>query len=105
MITNIAQGGDGERMIMFWCPGCDEAHGCRVQVGTGVRPNAAVWDWNQDRDSPTFRPSLLVHLDGRDGTKKCHLFVTAGKIQYLEDCWHHLKGQTVAIPEWPYGDE
>ena len=31
----------------------------------------------------------------------CHSFVTDGRIRFLGDCTHALKGQTVPIPEWP----
>lgn len=30
----------------------------------------------------------------------CHSFVTDGKIQFLNDCFHSLKGQTVDLPDW-----
>jgi hypothetical protein len=32
--------------------------------------------------------------------RQCHSFVTDGKIQFLPDCYHSLKGQTVELPEW-----
>lgn len=31
----------------------------------------------------------------------CHSFVRAGKIEFLGDCTHALKGQTVPLPDWP----
>lgn len=36
----------------------------------------------------------LVHV-----TFCCHSFVTNGKIQFLNDCTHDLKGQTIELPE------
>ena len=38
---------------MFWCPGCKQYHGPKVK-GDGP------WEWNGDRDKPTFSPSILV---------------------------------------------
>jgi hypothetical protein len=34
--------------------------------------------------------------------ERCHVFITNGQIQFLDDCTHALKGQTVPIPAWPY---
>ena len=103
--------------VHFWCPGCDDVHG----IHTG--PDG--WTWNGDLDLPTFTPSLLVHMTKWHGTFEehgkwtrpthanvepggqatCHSFVTDGRIQFLGDCTHHLAGQTVDLPEWPYGGE
>ena len=88
--------------IHFWCPGCDKCHSLPFGEGAGPR-----WTWNGDIDKPTFTPSLLVswyHGDPDKGTKVdfvCHSFIREGQIQFLGDCTHHLKGQTVDIPEWP----
>jgi hypothetical protein len=35
----------------------------------------------------------------------CHSFVVDGRIQFLGDCTHHLAGQTVDLPPWPYSTE
>lgn len=117
-ILRQAEGG----RLHFWCPGCDRAHAFWVGVGEGPR-----WEWNGSADKPTFSPSLLVrgrtltpkgleawqawHAAGKppraEGTvwdaeeTVCHSFVTGGMIQFLGDCTHDLKGQTVPIPEWP----
>jgi hypothetical protein len=32
--------------------------------------------------------------------KRCHSFVTDGRIQFLGDCTHHPVGQTVPLPPW-----
>jgi hypothetical protein len=82
----------GER-IWFWCPGCNEAHA--VRVNSDRHP---CWTWNNSLDAPTFTPSLLVA-----GSKRCHSFITNGKIRFLGDCDHDLKNQTVdlpALPDW-----
>lgn len=73
----------------FHCVGCGYDH----HVNTN--PDFAggkVWDFNQNFESPTVRPSLLVNANIG---KRCHLFITDGKIQYLNDCDHDLRGQTV----------
>lgn len=106
-------------LLQFWCPGCDETHSVRV-VGAG-RP---LWKYNGDPVKPTFTPSILVtnghfasnHKKGdpcwctynaehpddpsKFGCKRCHSFVTDGKIQFLKDCSHALAGKTVPLPAW-----
>lgn len=116
-VLRLAEGG----RLHFRCPGCGEAHG--IQVGDGPGPR---WGWNGDAEKPTFTPSVLVWWDEpanlhdpdalrRDieaaraagpGTKvplvsrRCHSFVTDGRIQFLGDCTHSLAGQTVDLPLW-----
>ena len=68
----------------FWCPGCRALHAFDRR-----------WTWNGSLDKPTFRNSLLCH-----GFVRCHSYVTDGKIEFLADCGHELKGTTVEIPEW-----
>jgi hypothetical protein len=79
--------------VLFWCPGCDGAHGVAVGEGKGPR-----WGYNEDEEKPTFSPSILVTWGGLN--KKCHSFVKDGQIQFLTDCTHNLAGQTVDLPEW-----
>jgi hypothetical protein len=61
-------------------------------------------------EKPTFRASMLATVDwpkhppGLDKEKEiCHSFVTDGKIQFLNDCTHSLKDQTVDLPDVPAG--
>lgn len=75
-------------MVLIWCPGCDEAHGCDSR-----------WKFNGDYERPTFEPSLLVAQS--DPTARCHSFIRDGRIQFLSDSHHALAGQTVDLPEWP----
>jgi hypothetical protein len=97
-------------MLMFWCPGCDSAHGVRIGAGEGPR-----WLWNGDVEKPTFSPSLLVryehwvppHIHGQAAPEKqtkvtevCHSFIKDGRIQFLSDCTHAFAGQTVDIPDF-----
>lgn len=86
------------RIVLFWCPGCDSAH----QVRWNADGASNAWSWNGDTEAPTFQPSVLV-MGGPPGTPRCHSFVTDGRIQYLPDSEHPLAGQTVDLPDWPYG--
>jgi hypothetical protein len=90
--------------ILFFCPGCN--HGHMINVGDSPGPR---WGYNNNPVLPTFTPSILVSSGGykdEDGediprVTHCHSFVTDGKIQFLSDCEHSLKNQTVDIPLWP----
>ena len=75
--------------FLFWCPGCKNMHPFSVADA----PPYTNWAFNGDLEKPTFTPSLLCN--SQDPASRCHLFVTGGKIQFLGDCWHALKGQTV----------
>jgi Family of unknown function (DUF6527) len=80
-----------EVLLVFQCPGCKCGHFFRVQGP----PPAPVWAWNGSMETPTFSPSLFI---GRSNPEQqCHSFVREGKIEFLSDCWHDLKGQTVAL--------
>jgi hypothetical protein len=100
----------------FYCPGCKGLHQCDER-----------WTFNGDKEKPTFRASILVHevpgdpIDGSTlgaaaysavqsykGRPRCHSYVTDGRIEYLSDSTHELRGQTVELPDWssvrdPYG--
>ena len=97
-------GASGAESIAFWCPGCDHAHVIAI-----VGPKA--WGYNGNPDKPTFTPSVRVstnydengRLPAGQQRTLCHSFVTDGQIQFLGDCAHALKGQTVPLPDWPEG--
>jgi hypothetical protein len=93
--------------VSFLCPGCGDHHVVPVE-GPGA------WLFNGSFERPTLQPSLLVrsghyassHKEGdpcwcgKDYDFKCyqcHSFVTDGKIQFLTDCSHELRGQTVDL--------
>lgn len=101
-----ARSGD-THTIMHWCPGCKNVHGIRV---SGPGPN---WAFNQNMESPTFNPSVLISYDDDEDENgnplptrvrrtECHYFIRAGKIEFCSDSAHELKGQTVDLPDWPY---
>jgi hypothetical protein len=77
------------------CPGCSDYHIFDKR-----------WTFNGDVNSPTFRASMLATVDWpqhhpETGKPKsiCHSFVTDGKIQFLSDCTHSMKNQTVDLPD------
>lgn len=99
----------------FWCPGCREMH--QVWTDRAERP---CWTFDGNVEHPTFTPSLLITgkqieqdaqgnwtgewIKGPDGKALdhvCHSFVTAGRLLFLADCTHVLKGQTVDLPDLP----
>lgn len=106
-------------VLMFRCPGCGQNH--MIYVGDGSGPK---WAWNRDAEKPTFTPSVLVktghYVTGYNGggcwcdynaeeiaqgrehsgfdCVVCHSFVTEGRIRFLDDCTHKLRGQTVDLP-------
>src|SRR3954465_14646363 len=92
--------------LLFWCPGCETAHG--IQTGKGKGPR---WTWDGNKERPTFAPSILVRwhrltAKGRAAYKEwmqagcpgaaptslesvphvCHSFVRGGRIEFLNDC-------------------
>jgi hypothetical protein len=68
------------------CPGCGNWHLFDKR-----------WSFNGDLERPTFSPSMLVNANV-PGAMRCHSFVTDGRIQFLGDCDHELKGQTIDLP-------
>lgn len=83
---------------IFKCPGCDDYHSLRIRPAP-----SPSWEFNDNHDKPTFKPSILATYDWGDNNHEiCHSFVTDGQIQFLGDCTHKLSGQTVEIPEWPH---
>ena len=80
---------DSKGNVLWHCPGCDCAH--RVTFG---------WKFNNDLVRPTISPSVLNHQPWQENGTRCHCFVRDGKIQFLNDCTHDLKGQTVEMIDW-----
>lgn len=93
----------------FHCPGCECAHGPRVE---GINS----WTWNSDVVRPTISPSILVRATVPVTDEEverimagekiepvptvCHSFVRDGQIEFLGDCTHSLAGRTVPLPAW-----
>lgn len=90
----------GGGRIGWWCPGCEAFHA--VPVNT---PDGRGWKWNGDVDRPTLQPSVLTTYEAKGEPKEiCHVFIVDGIIDFLGDCTHHLAGQKVPIPDWPYAE-
>jgi len=84
-----------ENLIGFECPGC--GHGHAVAVNGRKLGNGASWEWNGSMDKPTINPSINCNPDLP--ANRCHSFVRDGLIQFLDDSFRKLKGQTVELPE------
>lgn len=90
---------DGKRVrVAFDCPGCKGLHAVPV---AGDGSEGPTWAFNENYESPTLKPSLLTRRQYGDGRGElvCHLFVTDGQLQFLGDCSHELRGQTVPMAE------
>lgn len=95
----------GEGHFAFYCQACGYPHSLLTGPGDGTR-----WGFNGNVEQPTFTPSILVRTGSAvdpkhvweegDPPRICHSFVTNGQIQYLGDCDHDLKGQTVPLAHW-----
>lgn len=91
-----ATGTEGIAGYLFYCPGCKFPHGLNVSANEpGPR-----WTFNGDENKPTFEPSVLVWAS--DPAQRCHLFIRNGQIQFLDDCFHELRGQTVDLPPFQW---
>lgn len=91
----------GEKKLVGFhlqCPGCNTVH--TIFVAGNEKPR---WDWNGDREKPTFSPSILVQQDWGPNHEQriCHSFVRDGQWQFLGDCTHELKGKTVDMVDVP----
>ena len=82
-------------LYSFICPACKTPH----EIGTDPRDQFPVWEFNKDLEKPTIRPSIAVESSCRGERTYCHSYVTDGKIKFLDDCTHELKGQTVDLPD------
>ena len=89
-------GGEPRGHIVF-CPGCKSGHLFTTEPFLRDGKPGPVWSFNGDVMRPTFAPSMLVNASRPES--RCHSFVRDGQIQFLSDCWHGLKGQTVPLPD------
>lgn len=108
---------------------CDAEHATHVRLNfpgpvgeivlpviqRGKRAGTGCWTWNGDTEKPTLRPSVLTegteritdeeHATLMAGGKvtprpyRCHTWVSDGRAQFLDDCTHDLRGQTVDLLE------
>jgi hypothetical protein len=85
---------DSPGLYVYWCPGCGYCHHIKTKEYNTDPAHHPQWEWNGDMDKPTCSPSFLI-----GGAKRCHSFIHDGKIEYLQDCDHDLKGTTVDMAD------
>lgn len=85
LLRNTDQGS-----AIYYCPGCKQYH----QINS-------TWTITGTDEEPTVNPSILVrgYLNEQIQNGVCHSFIRKGKIEFLSDCSHELKGQTVSMVE------
>lgn len=95
-----ADGRTGNRHC-YWCPGCDALH-C-ISIRPHTQDNGAGWEFSGTLECPTYSPSQLTTWERGPERKKfvCHTFIRAGRIEFLSDCTHDLKGRTLPLPPLP----
>jgi len=81
---------------VFVCPGCGHGHGLYISHPNDV---GAQWTWDGNIEKPTVQPSIMSKWDYGTGKKVCHMFVREGKIIFLNDCTHELRGKTVDMKD------
>ena len=95
---------NGDEGLVYWCQGCNCTHTIRTK---GPGPCG----WNGDVEKPTFTPSVMVTWPANPAAsdefkewrteRRCHTFITDGRVQFLADCTHELAGQTLDLPDLP----
>lgn len=97
------------RGFAHWCPGCNEIH---------VVPDS--WSFDGNLEQPTFFPSVkhtgkqtvkdaegrwtgewVKGPDGKALDDCCHYNLRDGQLHFCSDSVHHLKNQTVPLPDLP----
>lgn len=85
----------------FECPGCKSWH------VLSLKPAKPGWTFSGTVENPTLSPSILQKTNDPSAktyqknamSSVCHSFVENGKIRFLDDCTHELKGKTVDLPD------
>ena len=78
---------DYKQLYVFFCEGCKSVH----QVNNS---------WNVDIVNITITPSVLVTAP--NDIRRCHSFITEGKIKYLSDSTHKYKNETLDLLEFEF---
>lgn len=89
----------------FWCPGCKESHAIPVE-GTSAHGQAG-WEFDDNEESPTFLPAILIHQRAvwrpknvPPGTiPECLSNIRNGQIEFIAGTAHALAGKTVPMVE------
>jgi Family of unknown function (DUF6527) len=87
--------------LRFKIPDRGQFFGCNMlPVQTkGTRAGTGNWSWNGDVDKPTLKPSLVQWHTVNGKEERCHVWITDGRVQFLSDCTHELRGQTVDLED------
>ena len=101
---------DSKAYWTIFCPACKMEHMIKIPP----------WTFNGNVEKPTFGGSILARYvkilpEGEAMIERgeyppkgqsfphtdevCHSLVSDGKIQFLGDCTHAMKGQTVDLPD------
>lgn len=80
--------------LRFRMPGPSGELHLPVMIG-GTRAGTNNWTWSGSVEAPTLRPSVLSEGNGW----RCHSWINDGRAQFLDDCSHELRGQTVDLLE------
>lgn len=92
-----------ETLIEYWCPGCGREHTINLDLDLKAQ-GVPTWTLTGPDDTFTLHPSVnyVVRRRPEDPPRHvCHHWVRDGRIEFLGDCTHALKGQTVDVPAWP----
>lgn len=91
--------GEQQGDYIFECAGCKCGH-----LVTTERKNeqGAQWKFSGNMDEPTFYPSIRIWTTEFNNEKQvvCHCIITAGYIQFLDDCIHSYAGKTIPMLEY-----
>lgn len=82
--------GGNDADYLFYCPGCECYHGVWL---THKNEMGAIWTMSGSEECPTIRPSIEIKNSG------CHLYITSGQIEFLNDCTHAFAGRTVPMED------
>jgi hypothetical protein len=93
-MVKLVEGVSG--VFLHLCPGCKDFHYFHTTYKN--RSNAS-WSFDGNLEQPTFHPSMNI------GPSYCHYWLRQGKIEFLADCQHALKGQSVELPEFELDNE
>lgn len=92
--------------VSYDCPGCRSGgHFLYTdwvpngQTRSILQPARPRWKFNGDLERPTFEPSIISRGNYDGSEEVCHHFVRNGEVEFLGDCTHALRGQTVPLPE------
>lgn len=66
-------------------------------IQSGSRAGTNCWTWNGDTEKPTLRPSVRTESHNVNNPWLCHSWISDGQVQFLDDCTHELRNQTVPL--------